>query len=177
VREFGTDEPMIKAEHLEKYVVKPTLERMAEFDKRLNTDVSVTLMLGTAAQETLMGFYLHQFGGGPGKGIYSIEPETHLDIVGRYLQRPENAKLLQIVEGFVSRGAKLGDHDELIYNLRYATAIARIKYWTRPEKLPTDATDIAALGKYWDVHYNANDKVGFPAEFVGNYEKYVRKQR
>lgn len=167
---------MIKAAHLEYMVIRPTLTRMAEFDPRLYNDSAVNLMLGTAAQETDLGFWLHQTSGGPGKGIYSTEPDTHRDITGRYLERKENAKLREIVQGFVSRDSKLGDDNELVTNFRYATAIARIKYWMAPQPLPAPG-DIMELGKYWDVHFNANARVGFPEDFVRSWQQFVVKTR
>lgn len=129
------------------------------------------MVMGTAAQESRMGYYLHQLGG-PAVGAYQIEQPTHQDIVGRYLMREENADLRQIVIGMTCRDQPIGSKDELATNLRYATAICRIRYWMEIEPLPP-ANQLERIGKYWDDHYNANPEHGTVEEFVRNYQEHV----
>lgn len=160
-----SDNLVIKPEHLREYIVQPTLEAMGAFNAKLNTESAVELLLGTAAQESDLGFYLHQGFDGGGLGIYQIEAATHED-VWRYLRRPENEGLSQIVLTFATQA----DDKALIGNLHYATAIARIKYWMRPEPLPTTIDQHAI---YWDTFYNANPDHGTPQEYVDSYERFV----
>ena len=159
-------EPLvIKPEHLREYIVQPTLEALGAFNPKLNTQAAVELLLGTAAQESDLGFFLHQGFNGGGLGIYQIEAATHED-VWRYLKRPENEDLANIILNFVSQA----DDKSLIGNLHYATAIARVKYWMRPEPLPETVEQHAI---YWDTFYNANPDHGTPQEYVDSYERFV----
>ena len=174
VEPFIIERPeMIKASHIEELVVKPVLEKLAQFDPRLNNEVGVVLMMGTAAQETDLGYYLKQHPIGPGKGPWSVEDTTHED-VWRYLSRPSNKGLREAVLSF-ARDKTLNPHpphDELIDNLAYSCAIARVKYWMVPAKLPA-SVDLHAIGAYWDKYYNANARYGTVDEFVASYREFV----
>lgn len=164
-------EPVIKPSHIESEVVRPTLELLATHDPRINTEPAVTLMMGTAAQESDLGFYLKQHPTGPGKGPWSIEDTTHAD-VWRYLSRPSNKVLREAVLS-LARDQSLNPHpphSELIDNLSYSCAIARVKYWMVPETLPVD---LPMLAVYWDRYFNGNPDHGTPEEFIESYEHFV----
>ena len=125
------------------------------------------LLLGTMAQESLMGRYIVQVKG-PALGVYQMEPATHDDIWKNYLAfRPE---LAEKVKQLLIPGIPVVQ--QLVFNLWYATAMARIHYWRIPYPLP-DADDIEALGEYWDTHYNRNPLKGTVSEFVTHYRKYA----
>lgn len=160
------------SKQLSDLVIRPTLELLDEFNPKLNTLASVNLLLGTVAQESSMGHYLKQIHG-PALGIYQIEPATHKDITGRYLVRPANLALMVAIKRLTCVDGFVGRDTELIYNLRYATAICRIRYWMVPESMP-EHDDIEGLGQYWDDHYNGNPDVGTVDEFISNYTKYVK---
>ena len=68
------------AGNLKKYIIIPTLDYM-----RMNSNSAVNLLLGTAAQESRLGKYLHQING-PALGIYQCEPNTLDDIFNKYLR-------------------------------------------------------------------------------------------
>jgi len=56
---------------------KTLIERvLSELDPDLASPVAVKLLLGTAAQESRFGTFLHQLGGGPAKGAFQMEPAT-----------------------------------------------------------------------------------------------------
>ena len=159
-------EPLvIKPEHLREYIVQPTLEALGEFNPKLNTRAAVELIMGTAAQESDLGFFLHQGFDGGGLGIYQIEAATHED-VWRYLRRPENEELANIILNFVSQA----DDKSLIGNLHYATAIARVKYWMRPEPLPETIEQQAV---YYKAFYNTASGAATPQEYINSYERLV----
>jgi len=158
----------ISCEHLRLYVIRPTLEKLD-----LWSQSAENLLLGTVAQESGMGTYLKQIGGGPALGIYQMEPATYSDIWDNYLAY--NAPLYRLVTLFISKintgqnglGAK-----EMITNLAYATALARVHYLRVKEPLPP-ASDITGLALYWKKYYNTNKGKGTVDEFKKNYEKYV----
>jgi len=177
----GGSPEMIKAAHLREYVIRPTLDAMSRVkdDKgkkvwsTINGQAAVNLLLGTIFQESVIGgeTYLKQRGGGEGLGVYQIEEATHNDIWRRYLAfRPERASFVRgLARQHISTQEEF--RDELIHNLAYATAIARIKYWRRRFTWPDDPNDIKALAEIWNTHYNANPDHGFPEDFIEAYPR------
>lgn len=149
---------MINARHLRDFVVRPTLRRIGMWSQ-----AAENILIGTIYQESRGGHYLHQLGNGPALGIYQIEPATHNDVWDNYLHyRDALAKKVKNL-------APLSDLDEqLIVNLSYATAIARLIYYRIPKALPP-ANDIYALAKYWKAHYNTEQGKGTVEEFVKNF--------
>lgn len=162
------DPQMIKTEHFEEYFVRPTLGVLAIYDDRLGSEASVKQMMGIAAQESDLGFYLKQHPKGPGKGFWSVEDFTH-DDVWRYLSRDSNETLRELVLTLTKYESK-PPHDELINNPRYSAAIARIKLWMVPAPLPED---LEGQAMYWDVYYNA-DKKNQIDEYLDSYRRFVK---
>ena len=108
---------------------------------------------------------MHQGFDGGGLGIYQIESATHED-VWRYLRRPENEELANIILTFVGQA----NEQALVGNLHYATAIARIKYWMRPEPLPQTIEQQAV---YYKAFYNTASGAATPQEYINSYERFV----
>ncbi|SRR5713226_6971626 len=145
----------IKTADLKTYIIIPALQLMG--DKFL-TDVAVQLLLATAAQESHMGEFLHQING-PALGIYQMEPPTFIDT----LNRADN-----IISAIYPRAPS----ERLIYDLRYATVVARAKYFLDPSPLP-NAEDVNGL---WDIYkrvWNTTLGAATQQQFLGNYAKYV----
>ena len=65
-----------------------------------------------------------------------------------------------------------GTVTELAGNLYYATAMARIHYLRRPERLPS-AMDVEGLAQYWKDHYNTYLGAGTPEKAVKMYYQYA----
>ena len=134
-------------------------------------------LMGTAAQETLLGRYLKQLGGGPGVGIFSMEDSpprngkifTHEDIWDNFLYfRPAYIERIRFTCGVADYhpSALQGD-------LRYQILMARIHYLRVPERLPA-VNDLIGQASYWDRYFNINPDKGFPAEYKKNYKRYVK---
>ena len=66
--------------------------------------------------------------------------------------------------------------DQLIWNLAYASAVARLIYYRRPEPLPR-ADDLPALAEYWKAHFNTAAGKGTPADFIARAGPYLRLTR
>lgn len=143
---------------LREWVVRPVLHRLG-----LYSEAAEELLMLTAATESLCGKYLHQVGG-PALGIYQMEPATHSDIWNNYLKYKG---------GLAPEVAKYGRSSaDLAGNLYYATAMARIHYLRRPERLPS-AIDIDGLAQYWKDHYNTYLGSGKVEKAIQNYQKYA----
>lgn len=152
----------ISPKHLRKYIVEPTLESI-----HLHSESAVNLIMGTAAQESLMGFYLHQEGG-PALGIYQMEPPTYYDIFKNFLEfrldlKSSLYRLINWKEEF-EPSPKL-----IIANLVYATAMTRLHYLRAPAALPSP-TNICGLANYWKKYYNTPEGKGTTEDFLNHYE-------
>lgn len=161
--------------HFRDLVVAPTLRTMGMY-----SESAVTLLLGTAAQESHFK-YLHQLGAGPAVSFYQIEPATAADVVLRYLQvrsgvREQFEKGFRVLNSHAIDWANVDLEAivlKLVTDLRFATAVARIKYLMIPAPLPK-ADDIPAMALYWKLYYNTMQGKGTEAEFINNYNRYVR---
>lgn len=150
----------INAKQLRLYIVRPTLKTL-----ELWSPAAENLVMGTAAQESYLGTYLHQLGAGPACGIFQIEPATLGDLIAYVDKRPElRAKVLE-----ASGMATLGAPVDLIGNLFYSAAMCRIYYRRIAAGLP-DADDVPGLAAYWKRYYNTPAGKGTPAEFIKNYK-------
>ena len=146
-------------------IIRPTLEYL-----NLWSVSAENLLLGTAAVESMMGRYLTQLNG-PALGMYQTEPETHQDILQNYLfsRKELNDKVLGLAS---HKNIYTNRNEDLIYNMAYSTAIARIFYLRIPEALPA-ADDIEGLANYWKQHYNTEKGKGTIEQFVRNYKELV----
>ena len=146
---------MIDPGHFLRLVIRPTLEGLG-----LSSPAAERLLLGTALVESGLEF-LTQHGGGPARGVYQIEPATHDDLEDNWLAfRPDWRSAL---DRFFAHHP--GRHDQLVCNLAYATAVARLIYYRQPEPLPA-AGDIEGLGEYWKAHFNTVLGAGSVEDFL-----------
>jgi len=167
---------MINSQHLKDFIIEPTLRSMEDLWPGAGREAAVNLLVGIVAQESTIGgvTYLKQVRG-PALGIYQIEPATHQDTWVNYLlNKEEKADFIRGLLGYKHPEQEEELHQELIHNLRYATAIARIKIWRSDFKelgvaWPEDPNDKVALGRIWDLAYNANPEKGTVEEFVEAY--------
>ena len=153
---------MINPEHLRGHVIRPVLELIGG-----RRDAAVEdLLLGTAAQESQLGFHLIQMGG-PACGIYQIEPKTEASIWANYLAyRPDLHKAISALRS--SSGL------DLVCNLAYQTAIARCVYFPVKEEIPDTVEGQAG---YWKAYYNTAKGKGTIDEYLANFYRYVTKKR
>ena len=125
------------------------------------------LLLGTCAQESHLGTYRRQIGGGPGTGIYQIEPTTETSLWRDHIDfRPSLATAITNI-----CGVRQPDRVQLEYNLAYQHVMARMRYraWV---KAPIPLT-LNGQAEYWDKYYNCNPDVGTPQEYISNYRRFV----
>src|SRR3990167_7931494 len=111
-------------------VVRPTL-KMLHPEIPYSIEAEELLML-TAAHESHLGTYLKQQGG-PALGIYQMELATHGDLWKNFLKPGSllNHRLMLL------HSPALDDRENLIGNLFYATAMARVHYFRVKEPLPS----------------------------------------
>lgn len=160
---------------LRQFVVKPTLEYLDSYSM-----AAEDLLVGTAAQESELGFHLNaDCSPGVGYGIYRITEQEHLDVWDKYLvQYPE---LASQVRGLASQHEFLKHpHLELATNLSYATAIAWMIYQSKgiEKRLQSSATDLGELAECWLDLFDHNALTSkSPTKFMENYQKFVLKNK
>lgn len=139
----------------------------------LYSDSALSLLLGTAAQESVFGTYLRQLEGGPALGIFQMEPSTEIDIWNNYLfyGRTDKRKAIYKISGVRSAN----NYCALEWNIAYAICMARLQYRRVKEPFP-NPYDIIGMAKYWKSCWNTKKGRGTEQEFIQNYIKYVGNQ-
>ena len=157
----------INTKQLIELIIQPTLKELG-----LYSLAAEQLLAGTCEQESLMGTYLAQFPKPIAKGLWQMENATHDDIHRNFLHGKELR--LSIYKACKMPEYNLGvipDAENMIWNLKYACAMARIHYLRVKEPLP-HANDIPAMAAYWKKHYNTHLGKGKESEFIANWNKY-----
>jgi len=156
---------IFSADDLRKLVIRETLRYLDDW-----SPAAENLLLGTAIQESGMGFCLRE---GRGYGIYHISANTHRAIWDKYLiDHPEQASR---VRGLAGQHSFLEDpQGELTTNLKYATAIAWYVYKRTGKTLP-DADDLNGLAEIWHRHFHSR-ATATPREFTQNYRDLAVKR-
>lgn len=151
-------------DQLRNYVIKTTLKQLGEW-----SPAAEQLLLGTAAQESGLGFHLKS-GRKQGLGIYQITPRTHINIWDRYLVHLPD--LASGIRGLASQHEFLAHpHAELATNLSYATAIAWMIYRRCNKPLPQDGC-IEDIARYWARHFHTKPN-GTAQDFIISYHKFM----
>jgi hypothetical protein len=146
---------MIDLLQFRQFVVEPTL---ADLD--MGGEPAVRLLTATALQESRLT-YLRQLEQGPALGIYQMEPATHDDIWTNYLDyRSQLVRKIRELTPYSSASV-------MLYDMRYATIMARLHYRRVPERLP-EADDLEGMADYWKKYYNTEEGQGTTAEFITN---------
>ncbi len=153
-----------RAKELLQHVIVPTIKRLD-----MDSIAARMLLLGTAAQESHLGTYLKQVNG-PALGMYQMEPDTEYDCKVNFLHYRTNIKdKLLSMTVFNKEGYEVSG--QLVWNLAYATAYARLKYYRDSEPLPEP--NVPALAVYWKRVYNTPLGAGTEEEFIDNYARFI----
>ena len=152
---------MIRPADFLNQIIRPTLAHLEEINPRLNTIAAQQLLLGTAMVESNLE-HVRQLGNGPALSPFQIEPNTMWDMYERFLaRRPE---LFKAVSDLLWEPDK-NPLDQLQLNMRFACAIARIKYWSSPLPLARPG-NWAGHAKTWKQIYNTHLGAGLPEQFL-----------
>jgi hypothetical protein len=125
------------------YVVQDALEILANMNAIPYSETAYNLLMGTAAQESLLGTYLVQQSG-PGIGPFMQTPSEVPAMLAAC-----NANTLSALASVSHSGSS---PNQIITNLVYAAMICRIFYWQVPAPLPDNT--LAGLWGYYKEHYN-----------------------
>ena len=155
----------IDPKHLRELVIRPACEAIG-----LYSLAAEELLLGTACQESKCGTFLKQLGKGPALGIFQMEPATYKDIWANFLKMDSREALAGRAIEIVGHAAHTAEH--MIWNLRYAAAMARIHYYRVKDPLPK-AGDIPAQAAYWKRFYNTPKGAGTVEEYLNNWKRFA----
>lgn len=137
---------MLNSSQLRELIIKPALQ-----DLNLLSDDAIELLIFTCANESDGGTYIKQVGG-PALGIYQMEPATYNDIWQNFII-PNHSIGIQMLHNF--NAGRMPEEDRMIYDLRFATAMARLFYARIPSPLPR-SIDITGMWNYYKTHYNTS---------------------
>jgi hypothetical protein len=148
-------------------IVKPALRLLNLYSKDAEE-----LLVATCAQESLGGTYLCQVGG-PAVGIYQMEPATHDDLWHTILANDQTARWAVMK---AMNTAMIPKADRMLWDMYYATFMARVLYLRIKDPLPS-ADDIDALWDYYKRHWNTEIGAARKTDFIVNYNKFVSKKQ
>ncbi len=155
---------MLDCSQFRSLIVEPVLSKLRVYSKGAEE-----LLVFTCAAESLGGTLLQQVKG-PALGIYQMEPNTYTDIWVNYIRaRNQLATLMALHFGC----NKIPDVERMIYDLHYATAMARIHYLRMPGNLP-DAKDIDGLWDYYKKYYNTEKGKAKKEDSIKKYQDFIR---
>ncbi len=147
------------ARNFAKNIIRPTLDYLGSRYGGVSVE---QLLLGTALQESGGLKWRKQLGSGPALSYYQIEPATMND---RYRY---SSVVRTKVDALRNGQSKL---HALQYNDKFATALARLIYYSKPGKIPNDINGQAA---YWKKYYNTYGGAGTTSEYLEKWNKYVK---
>ena len=155
---------MLDCSQFRSLIIEPVLSKLQVYSKEAEE-----VLVFTCAAESLGGHYLAQVKG-PALGIYQMEPNTYTDIWINYIRaRNQLATLLAMHYGC----NKIPEVERLIYDLHFATAMARIHYLRVTGKLPA-ITDVEGIWEYYKKHYNTEKGKAKKDESIKKYQDFIK---
>lgn len=156
---------MFLHEQLRSLIITPALSKL-----QLYSNDAEELLVFTCAAESDGGTYLKQIKG-PALGIYQMEPKTYNDIWQNYIRNRRDLTLLLTHNFDVVR---MPDENRMVYDLHFATAMARIHYCRVKEALPS-AKDVEAIWNYYKTYYNTPSGKATKSKAIKAYETFIKK--
>lgn len=145
-------------------IIEPVLSKLQVYSKEAEE-----ILVFTCAAESLGGTLLQQVQG-PALGVYQMEPSTYTDLWINYIRaRNKMATLMALHMGC----SRIPETERMIYDLHFATAMARIFYLRCSGKLP-DAKDVDSIWEYYKKFYNTEKGKAKKDEAIAKYHKFIK---
>ena len=141
------------------YIIPPALLALGD---KFNSYRAHIQLLATCGHESHCGEFVHEEHDkkrGAALGIYQCEPTTHR-LVLHWTMKHEPTVLVSLTSS----------DDRLMYDLNYATQIARLLYYSIPEPLP--AVDMTAMWHYYKSYYNRGG-AATQNEWDANWKRFI----
>lgn len=155
---------MFKHKQLRQYIINPILDKFTLYSK-----FAEELLIFTCAAESQGGTYLAQVKG-PALGIYQMEPNTHTDIWENFL-RYRSTRIQQLALNM--NIPMMPESGRLIYDLHYATIMARFHYLRVSERFPEEINE-ETLWHYYKAHYNTPKGKAKKDNAIKLYQQFVK---
>lgn len=148
----------IKASDFRAYVLNPAMDALVPAGIPRNP-VADALVFATIANESLVGTWLVQSGGGPALGLGQLEPPSETTLWAEMTTAEKAA-----VSGMMTPESLL---TQLPYNLKLATALVRLFYWHKPFPLAA----VVTTNWLWTIYrqfYNTSMGAAQMGAFIDN---------
>lgn len=153
---------MLNINQFRDLIVRPALH-----DLMLYSIDAEELLVFTCANESLGGTFIHQVDG-PALGIFQMEPATYNDLWQNYIK--SNGRLMMILfSNFMVNSVPA--EERMIYDIRFATAMARLFYARIAEPLPS-AMDENAIYSYYKRYYNTSLGAANQEQAISKYHLF-----
>ena len=157
---------MLNQNQLRELIIVPVLNDLQMYSKSAEE-----LLVFTCAVESDGGTFLKQVKG-PALGIYQMEPATHTDIWQNFIRYRTN---IVTIMSLMFQAPSIPKSERLIYDLRYATAMARLHYRRFNERLPNEK-DPKALYAYYKKYYNTPEGKSTEEKSIAKYNQFLGKK-
>jgi hypothetical protein len=155
---------MLDCSQFRSLIIEPVLSKLKVYSK-----AAEEILVFTCAAESLGGTFLTQIKG-PALGIFNMEPNNYTDIWINYIRgRNQLATLMALHFGC----NRIPDIDRMIYDLHFATAMARIHYIRVKENIP-EPGNVDAIWDYYKKHYNTEQGKAKKEDAVKRYQAFIR---
>lgn len=155
---------MLDCSQFRSLIIEPVLSKLQLYSKEAEE-----VLVFTCAAESLGGTYLQQVKG-PALGIFQMEPNTYTDIWINFIRaRNQIATLMSLHYGC----SRIPEVERLIYDLHFATAMARIHYLRVRPGLPK-LGEVDALWDYYKTFYNTEKGKAKKEESIKKYQAFIK---
>ena len=145
-------------------IIEPVLSKMQVYSKDAEE-----ILVFTCAAESLGGHYLAQVKG-PAVGIYQMEPATYTDIWINFIRNRNQMSTLLAMHFQCTR---IPDVERMIWDLHFATIMARIHYLRVAEKIPV-AGNLDAMWDYYKKYYNTSAGKANKEHSIKKYQEFIK---
>lgn len=154
---------MINIKQFRQFILTPAMDAI-----QLYSANAEELLCFTCAVESNGGEFIVQENG-PALGIFQMEPNTFTDLFQNFIYK--RAALLNLLALNLAC-PQLPRADRMIYDLKFAAAMARLFYERCPGSLP-EATDVDGMWDYYKQFYNTPKGAAKKAQSIKAYQAFI----
>lgn len=154
---------MINNEQLREQIILPALSKLNQYSAD-----AVELLVFTCAVESNGGTYVKQVKG-PALGIYQMEPATYNDLWQNFVRKRAD---LSTILGAQFNCFHMPPEDRMIYDLQFATVMARIFYLRAPGSIPKK-DDLDGIWNYYKKFWNTELGKAKKDQCIKAYKQFI----
>lgn len=155
---------MLDCSQFRSLIIEPVLSKLQVYSKEAEE-----ILVFTCASESSGGTFLHQIKG-TALGIYQMEPSVYTDIWVNYIRARNQLATLMALHFNCN---KIPEVDRLIYDLHFATAMARI-HFLRVKPLIPKTNDVEGLWEYYKKFYNTEKGKAKKDDCIKKYKEFIK---